>query len=63
MVAGVVFDQSFFSWRLSRAFVATNFFCTAYSLLTAVFVKKLMDKCWLHTVDQVRTARGKIIPI
>ncbi|VAI74479.1 hypothetical protein VPH35_122996 [Triticum aestivum] len=35
------------------AFVATNFFCTAYSLLTAIFVKKLIGKRWLHTVDQL----------
>ncbi|KAM0851449.1 hypothetical protein ACQ4PT_052423 [Festuca glaucescens] len=35
------------------AFVATNFFCTAYSLLTAVFVKKLIGKGWLHPVDQL----------
>ena len=42
--------------------MATNFFCTAYSLLTAIFVKKLIGKRWLHTVDQVtlRTARKKI---
>jgi hypothetical protein len=53
MVVAGVFDRSFLSWRLSRAFVATNFFCTAYSLLTAVFVKKLIGKGWLHPVDQV----------
>ncbi|CAM0911828.1 unnamed protein product [Alopecurus aequalis] len=35
------------------AFVAINFFCAAYSLLTAVFVKKLIGKCWLHPVDQL----------
>lgn len=37
--------------------MATNFFCTAYSLLTAIFVKKLIGKRWLHTVDQVRYVR------
>lgn len=28
--------------------MATNFFCTAYSLLTAIFVKKLLGKRWVH---------------
>ena len=41
-----------------RGFVAINFFCAAYSLLTAVLAKKLIGKCWLHAVDQVRA--GKI---
>uniref|UniRef100_A0ACD5YB10 Uncharacterized protein n=1 Tax=Avena sativa TaxID=4498 RepID=A0ACD5YB10_AVESA len=35
------------------AFVATNFFCAAYSLITAAFVKKLIGKSWLHTLDQL----------
>jgi hypothetical protein len=37
--------------------VATNFLCAAYSLLTAVFVKKLIGKSWLHPLDQVRTEK------
>ena len=37
--------------------MATNFLCAAYSLLTAVFVKKLIGKSWLHPLDQVRTKK------
>jgi len=40
--------------------VATNFLCAAYSLLTAVFVKKLIGKSWLHPLDQVRTEKKRI---
>ncbi|CAD6245893.1 unnamed protein product [Miscanthus lutarioriparius] len=35
-----------------EAFVAINFACAAYALLTAVFVKKLVSKHWLHHMDQ-----------
>jgi hypothetical protein len=34
--------------------VAINFACAAYALLTAVFVKRLVGKHWLHHMDQVR---------
>jgi hypothetical protein len=40
--------------RHCRAFVAINFACAAYALLTAVYAKKLASKHWLHHMDQVR---------
>ncbi|KAL6646253.1 hypothetical protein ACP70R_017861 [Stipagrostis hirtigluma subsp. patula] len=35
-----------------RAFVAINFVCAAYSVLTALFVKRLISQFWLHHADQ-----------
>ncbi|RLN05184.1 CASP-like protein UU-1 [Panicum miliaceum] len=34
-----------------EAFVAVNLACAAYSALTAVFVKRLVSKHWLHHAD------------
>ena len=39
--------------KTCRAFVAVNFAFAAYSALTAVLVKRLVSKHWLHHADQL----------
>ncbi|RCV32037.1 hypothetical protein SETIT_6G226100v2 [Setaria italica] len=42
---------SFRMFAVWEAFVAINFACAAYSLLTAIFVRRLVSKHWLHHGD------------
>ncbi|KAL6661885.1 hypothetical protein ACP70R_001269 [Stipagrostis hirtigluma subsp. patula] len=43
---------SFKMFDVWEAFVAINFVCAAYSVLTALFVKRLISEFWLHHADQ-----------
>lgn len=36
-----------------RAFVGINLACAAYSAATAIFVRRLVGKHWLHHTDQL----------